>query len=93
MVALGDPLGRKKIVSALSVFLIVFSVCYYLGALSAPKLDSDESGVVCVGADGWEQIVSARFRFSPLFVEVCVCYYLGALRAPKLDTDAGGGVG
>jgi hypothetical protein len=39
------------------------------------------------------QYVSARFRFSPLFVELCVCYYLGALRAPKLDSDAGGGVG
>ena len=64
-----------------------------LGALSAPKLDSDAGGVVWVGADVWEQYVSARFRFSPLFVELCVCFYLGALRAPKLDSDAGGGVG
>ena len=92
-VALGDPRGRKQDVSALSVFLIVFSVWSGLGTLRAPKLDSDEGGVVWVGADGWEQGVSARFRFSPLFVEVCVCFYLGALRAPKLDSDAGGGVG
>ena len=91
-VALGDPRGRKQDVSALSVFLIVFSVWSGLGALSAPKLDSDESGVVWVGADGWEQIVSARFRFSPLFVEVCVCYYLGALSAPKSNTDTGDGL-
>jgi hypothetical protein len=27
--------------------------------------------------------VSARFRFSPLFVELCVCYYLGALSGPR----------
>ena len=81
--------------SALSVFLIVFSVWSGLGALRAPKLDSDAGGVVLVGADGWEQGVSARFRFSPLFVELCVCYYVGALRvsAPKPDSDAGGGVG
>ena len=92
-VALGDPRGRKQYVSALSVFLIVFSVSSGLGALSAPKLDSDAGGVVWVGADVWEQDVSARFRFSPLFVELCVCFYLGALRAPKLDSDAGGGVG
>ena len=80
-VALGDPRGRKQDVSALSVFLIVFSVWSGLGALSAPKLDSDAGGVVWVGADVWEQYVSARFRFSPLFVEVCVCFHLGAQRA------------
>ena len=93
MVALGDPRGRKQYVSALSVFLIVFFVWSGLGALRAPKLDSDAGGGVWVRSDGWEQGVSARFRFSPLFVEVCVCYYLGALSAPKLDSDAGGGVG
>ena len=66
-------------------------MCYYLGALRAPKLDSDAGGGVWVGADGWEQYVSARFRFSPLFVELCVCFYLGALSAPKTNTDTGGG--
>ena len=45
-VALGDPRGRKQIVSALSVFLIVFSVSSGLGALSAPTLDSDAGGGV-----------------------------------------------
>jgi len=40
-VALGDPRGRKQYVSALSVFLIVFSVWSGLGALRAPKLDPD----------------------------------------------------
>ena len=79
--------------SALSVFLIVFSVWSGLGALRAPKLDTDTGGVAWVGADVWEQYVSARFRFSPLFVELCVCYHLGALRAPKLDSDESGVVG
>ena len=46
VVALGDPRGRKQFVSALSVFLIVFSVWSGLGALSAPKLDSDAGGGV-----------------------------------------------
>ena len=45
-VALGDPRGRKQDVSALSVFLIVFSVWSGLGALRAPKLDSDAGGGV-----------------------------------------------
>ena len=67
------------------------SVSFCLGALRAPKLDSDAGGVVWVDADGWEQGVSARFRFPPLFVEVCVCCYLGALSAPKTNADTGGG--
>ena len=46
VVALGDPRGRKQPVSALSVFLIVFSVWSGLGALRAPKFDSDAGGGV-----------------------------------------------
>ena len=90
MVALGDPRGRKQLVSALSVFLIVFSVWSGLGALSAPKLDSDAGGVVWVGTDGWEQGVSALSVFLIVF---SVASGLGALTALKLDSDAGGGVG
>ena len=43
-VALGDPRGRKQRVSALSVFLIVFSVWSGLSALSAPKTNTDMGG-------------------------------------------------
>ena len=46
-----------------------------LGALRAPKLDSDAGGVVWVGADVWEQWVSARFPFLTLFVELCFVWF------------------
>ena len=84
--ALGDPRGRKQWVSArfrFSPLFVEVCVCYYLGALSAPKLDSDAGGVVWVGADGWEQGVSARFRFSPLFVELSVCAIIWARSARR----------
>ena len=48
-VALGDPRGRKQCVSArfrFSPLFVELCVCYYLGALSAPKLDSDAGGGV-----------------------------------------------
>ena len=88
--ALGDPRGRKQDVSALSVFLIVFSVWCLVWARSGRR-NLILTWVVALGDPrGRKQRVSAPSVFLIVF---SVSSGLGALSAPKLDSDANGGVG
>ena len=66
-VALGDPRGRKQFVSALSVFLIVFSVWSGLGALSGPRHIKTMHLIVCAA------LVGVRHGF---LLDVVLCKWI-----------------